>query len=210
MIFGGGTLQAANTFASARAIILSGNGTIDTNGNSVTLSGPIGGASNLAKTGAGTLILSGPNTYTGTTTINEGTLMLGAAGAFGDGDNNTSGVTVAATGAALDLNGVMPTANAPLNLNGTGVSNGGALTNSGASTTYGGTVTLQAASTIGGSGSITLNNIVGGAFGLTYAGQRATLILSGASNGITTMAINSGGTVQIGPVARAACSAVDR
>ena len=125
-------------------------------------------------------------------------MELGNAGALGNGTNNTSGVTVS-TGATLDLHGFTPTANVPLNLNGTGTAGSfGALTNiSRSAVTYGGTVTLQSASSIGSNNSdITLSNTIGGAFGLTKAGGD-TLILTGDSNGSDTTTI-SAGTLQIG------------
>ncbi len=50
---------------------------LDTNGNNVTLATAITGDGGLEKTGAGTLTLSGTNTYTGGTTISAGTLQLG-------------------------------------------------------------------------------------------------------------------------------------
>lgn len=46
-------------------------------------SGVIGGGGNLVKTGSSTLILSGENTYTGTTLIRGGTLQIGHDGASG-------------------------------------------------------------------------------------------------------------------------------
>ncbi|WP_221031135.1 autotransporter-associated beta strand repeat-containing protein [Actomonas aquatica] len=57
-------------------------------------------AGNLTKTGAGELILSGANTYTGTTTISEGTVTLGG----NDRLHNASDLVMGA-GASLNLNG---------------------------------------------------------------------------------------------------------
>jgi autotransporter-associated beta strand protein len=74
------TNAASGTFAYANAI-----------------ANPNGGANGLglAKLGAGTLVLSGSNTFTGPTTVAQGTLQLGNAGAL-----SSSAVTVAA-GATL-------------------------------------------------------------------------------------------------------------
>jgi len=190
---GASNLALQNNAGSPAAVAL----TVGNNNGSTTYSGALSAAGSLTKIGTGALTLSGANTYTGATTITAGTLKLGVAGALGNGTNNTSGVTVGATGAALDLAGFTPTAIVSLNLNGTGVSSNGALTDSGAAATYGGAVTLQTASSIGGSGNITLSNSVSGAFGLTYAGS-GTLMLSGPSNASTTTTIIPGGTVQIG------------
>ncbi|MEJ8824062.1 autotransporter outer membrane beta-barrel domain-containing protein [Variovorax humicola] len=66
----------------------------------------------LTKNGAGTLVLSAANTYTGATTINGGTLRSGIANAFA----SSSAVNIA-SGATLDLNGFNQTAN---NLSGAG------------------------------------------------------------------------------------------
>jgi len=61
-------------------ITLSGNRTITVNSTTGNLKAPgaIGGGYGLTKAGTGTFILSGANTYTGTTTVNGGTLRFDA------------------------------------------------------------------------------------------------------------------------------------
>ncbi|WP_251369422.1 autotransporter-associated beta strand repeat-containing protein [Polynucleobacter sp. MWH-Spelu-300-X4] len=79
----GGTLADA-TSSLAGDVTLSANSTISV-ANAVdtfTMSGVISGAFSITKTGAGTLILTGANTY-GATTISAGVLQVGAGGAVG-------------------------------------------------------------------------------------------------------------------------------
>jgi autotransporter-associated beta strand protein len=73
--FDGGTLQIASDFLSGRAITLAGSGTFNTGTFSALLSGSLSGSGHFTKRGAGTLFLTGTNTYTGGTTIAEGTLV---------------------------------------------------------------------------------------------------------------------------------------
>jgi autotransporter-associated beta strand protein len=115
--------------------------------NDVVIPAVISGAFNITKdTGTGVLVFSGDNTYTGTTTINAGTLRLGATG----GGTNTPLGTVAGltnvngASSALDLNGYTLGTQEPLTL--TGALAGGALQNlSSAPATYNGLITLGAA-----------------------------------------------------------------
>lgn len=75
-----------------------GTSTFNTNGNNVTFASAIGNstAAALAKTGSGNLTLQGTNTYTGTTTVNAGTLRL---------DYGTNNTTKLSDTAALILGG---------------------------------------------------------------------------------------------------------
>ena len=61
------------------ANVKDGGAIIDSNGFDVTIAQPLvaGGTGGLTKNGAGTVTLSGANTYTGATTVNAGTLVLG-------------------------------------------------------------------------------------------------------------------------------------
>ena len=82
--------------------IFLGGGTLTVNpaSSSTTFSGVISESGSLVKQGSNTLVLSGPNTYTGSTSINGGTLRMGIV----DSIENSSGVAVAG-GATFDLNG---------------------------------------------------------------------------------------------------------
>lgn len=80
VLSGSGTIT--NSASATTSTLTVGTGAIGT----TTFSGVIqngGGTVALTKVGTGTLILSGANTYTGVTSINEGTLRLDSAGALG-------------------------------------------------------------------------------------------------------------------------------
>jgi autotransporter-associated beta strand protein len=114
--FNGGTLKAgatgnlidseSYTYGAINVTVKAGGAVIDTNGKTVSVlqpflhdsalgSTPDGG---LTKKGAGTLTLSVANTYSGATTINEGTLSLSQPNTNNDGSDFTI-----ASGATLDL-----------------------------------------------------------------------------------------------------------
>ncbi len=103
----GPTLQdTANnvTLAATRNInVASGvTGTFDSNGNTFTINGSINGSGgNIAKINSGTLKLNGNDTFTGTATINGGTLNAAANGALGSGTIGTSGITVTSGGTLM-------------------------------------------------------------------------------------------------------------
>ncbi len=97
--FNGGQLTANGNLAMDNTLTMTvqnGGANIDTNGNTVTISGNLanGGTGGLVKSGAGTITLSGTNTYTGVTAINAGTLALGSAGSI----DTTSGVSLGSGG----------------------------------------------------------------------------------------------------------------
>jgi autotransporter-associated beta strand protein len=107
-----GTLQIGNgsttgALSGSSAISGSAGGTLAFNRSNTVTQGTdfnnvIGGAISLRQLGSGTLLLNGANTYTGTTSINAGTLALAAGGSFA----NSAAIIVGAagsSGAVLDL-----------------------------------------------------------------------------------------------------------
>ena len=125
--------------------------TLTVNGASpVAIAGVIanGGApaGNLVYAGTGTLTLTGPNTYTGTTNVNSGTLSIQSAGALGSGAGNTT----VASGATLQMaNNITTTNTGTLTINGTGsAGSGGALTNASGSNFWNSDITFGSNSTI--------------------------------------------------------------
>ena len=187
------TIGSDNTSPGAYSGVIS-NGT----GGSAT---PV----SLTKVGIGILTLSGANTYTGTTSINAGTLKLGVSSISAtSGPLGATGVgtTTVASGAVLDLNGNSLTGacNEGITLNGTGLTAlaAGALTNTGADASYSGAITLGANSTITAtsSGTLTISGTVAtGAFSLTLDGATGS---SGTMSGIistpTSVLKNGAGT----------------
>lgn len=100
LAFDGGTLRTSAGLTTHRATTLNaGGGTIDTNGFDVSMGGVIGGAGALTKTGAGALILTGNNAYSGATTVSAGTLQVGDGGTSG-----TLGTGAIANNASLVFN----------------------------------------------------------------------------------------------------------
>jgi autotransporter-associated beta strand protein len=84
----------------AGAVTMNSNRIVTVNGGNLTIGGAISGSTasfTLTKAGAGKLILGGANAYTGTTTINAGTLSLESGGSL-------SSTTISvASGATFDL-----------------------------------------------------------------------------------------------------------
>lgn len=162
-----GTLQALGNLSIAHAITLGGGGgTFDTNNSQIAVTNPIGGPGGLTKQGAGTLVLSGINTYTGGTTVNGGTLQMAA-------------------GAALAPNGALTINSGTFDLNNNNMTIG-PLSGTGGTLALGsGTLTVN---TVGNS---TLASVVTGSGGLNVQGS-GSLALTGANTFTGGTAISSG------------------
>jgi autotransporter-associated beta strand protein len=200
LTLGGGALQSAdggprtlaNTLNSlAGNVTIGGSGDVTFSDTAVTALGATrtftidnpkttfaqqfsGAGVGITKAGAGILILSGANTYSGPTSVNGGTVRLANASGLG----STAAGTVVVLG-ELDLNG-LSLGSETLTLNGSGIGGNGALTNSSAiAAGLSGAVALGSAAAIGGAGDITLSGAFDyGAFALTKTGADK-LILGG-------------------------------
>ena len=154
----------------------------------------VGSTLNVIKQGAGTATLGGPNSFSGTLTVNAGTLVLSGTNSYSGATTVSAGVlraqsnsalgstaagTTVASGAALELSGGVAIGLESLSLSGSGISNGGALRNVSGANTYGGALTLAADSRINAdAGSLNLSSTTAatGNFILTVGGAADTTI----------------------------------
>ncbi|MEI6072621.1 MAG: autotransporter-associated beta strand repeat-containing protein, partial [Verrucomicrobiae bacterium] len=209
------TTVITSGYSSVTALTLNPSAGISNSYSGVIAEGAAG--MTLTKSGAGTQILSGANTYNGTTTVSVGVLNIQNATALGTTANGTS-VT---SGAALQIQNNITVGAETLALNGTGIASNGALRNISGDNIWQGTVTLGSAARINSdSGSLTFNTAansitgtqnltLGGAGNGTIAGTittstgtltkdgAGTWTLSGANTYTGTTTI-SGGTLDLG------------
>jgi fibronectin-binding autotransporter adhesin len=162
--------------------------------NTLTVGGVISGGGGLTKMGAGTLVLSGANTFGGTVTLTEGTLAVGNDLALGTGQLNFNGGSAGATIQSAD--GTARTITNSINFAGS----------AGATAIFGGTGNLKftGSANNGTAKVLTVNNpqtefsgVLSGASARTVAGT-GTLILSGTNTYSAGTVINPGATLQLG------------
>jgi autotransporter-associated beta strand protein len=224
LVLDGGTLQITGTTLTSYASGLIGTHAVTQNAdktigldinnalNTFTVSTALTqGTGGLTKTGAGTLVLSGTNTYSGATTVNAGTLRSGASNVLPDASNVTVSGNAAGVTPTLNLAGKSDTIGT-LSFGGSTATSGAAVATGAGTLTLGGAVTYTATNNplgatisgnlaLGANRTFTIGNstnaandltvsalISGTGFGLTKAGA-GTLLLSGANTytGVTTL-----------------------
>ena len=175
--------------ASAMNLTLGGAG-------GITIADPIStGTGSLTKDGTGRAILSGNNTYSGTTNVQNGTLVLAHSNALG---TTAGGVTVTG-GASLAVQGGI-TINEAITLNGGGVANSGALRNLSGNNSISGQISLASDTRINSdAGELTIDVASGNAItasnrSLTLGGVAGIKVADPISTGTGTLTKDGSGT----------------
>jgi autotransporter-associated beta strand protein len=137
LTFDGGTLQAAASFATSRAMNLNAGGVIDTGSNTLVVQGSISGAGGLTKISSGNLIVAGSNSYSGGTTLDAGVLTAENNSALGSGPVGFNGGGLASDNDAIEI--------------------GNALSFAGSSNQITGNNSLTLSGSAGGSGTLDIN-----------------------------------------------------
>jgi autotransporter-associated beta strand protein len=152
---GGATMSVGTLSGTGGTIALGGGGLTTTMTSNQTFSGAIGGTGGFTKGGGSVLTLAGQSTYTGLTTVSEGTLQIGSGGTAGLLGSGT--VALASTGNIVFNRSDALTVNNTFTWSGTSNA-GGSITHSGA-----GTLALQgnqsacAVQTTAGAGAVTVS-----------------------------------------------------
>jgi outer membrane autotransporter protein len=212
----GGTLNLATfsdtvTSVSLQSGTINGTGTLTSGSTfdvqSGTVNARLGGAVGLNKTTAGTVTLTGANTYTGTTSVTGGTLAVTGAGALASGQISVNGGTLSTDSDALadtaDIevlnSGTWTTAGTDTvgdvtltlgTINGSGTITAATYTQTGGTLAAGVTVNAAGPKTLSGG---TIAGTLGGAGATTV--QTGTTTLTGTINGGTT--VTSGGILSV-------------
>lgn len=187
-----GTITLARPVISGALIGAIGN--VNLGGNTLTVgaenthttySGTVAGTGDLTKTGTGSFYLSGNNSYDGTTTITDGSILVSQNNGLG----TIPGPTTVAAGSNARLvfeRSVNYTTPEPINLNGSGFNNNGSLVGVGNSS-FAGPVLLGSPSTIGAAPAgftFTLGgNIDKNGHALTFTGAADTVVNGVISGG---------------------------
>jgi autotransporter-associated beta strand protein len=92
------TITGAGTIQSTSGTLTGTSYTDSASAGTVTVSAVLAGTGSLTQSGTGTLVLSGTNSYSGTTTVSSGTLVVTGSTASGSAVTVGNGATLAGTG----------------------------------------------------------------------------------------------------------------
>ncbi|MFA6288908.1 MAG: autotransporter-associated beta strand repeat-containing protein [Opitutaceae bacterium] len=186
-IFGGssGTIGAINPAGGSLnmgtgAVTLTGNSGVNVSANTLTVGGAIGesgGARNFTKTGAGTLVFGGINTYTGTTTVSSGALTV------------NSGATLSGATAPLVVSNPTTGAGTTVSLNLNSAQMVGSLSGTKGTPSSGSNVAQI--NLIGGSTVLTVNQTAANSFAGIMTGAGGFTLGSGSNQALTLTGTNT-------------------
>ncbi len=155
---------------------------VPTGGTATTIGCKIAGVAGLTESGSGSLTLSGANTYTGITTINNGSIIsVGSDGAAAGNAGNLGVVPSSVIANLLTLNGGTLNANATFTMN----------ANRGITMTANSTIDVSSGQTL------TYGGIFAGAYSVTKI-DSGTLVFSGNHSTYTGPTIITGGILSTG------------
>ncbi|WP_156108005.1 autotransporter outer membrane beta-barrel domain-containing protein [Cedecea neteri] len=198
LTFDGGTLQLSNSFDLDRPITLeSAGGTLDTQEFNTTISQGVAGSGSLTKLGSGALTMTGDSTYTGATTLAEGSLdVTGSLVSDVTAKSLTELSGTGSIGAATLETGSTLTVGSPLQGNDDAASFtvNGALSNNGTvnlsrrADIVGNTLNVGGDYTGGTDSRLNINTVLGDDSSLTDK-----LVIHGGTSGSTVLTVNNVG-----------------
>lgn len=174
-----------NTWAGNITNIATNNGGFvvsNATGGSLLVSGTVSGSGNLTKVGDGGLILSGSNTYSGTTTLSNGTLTAAHSHALGTGALlQASGASTLRLSNSVTVTNAMSVYNVAFS--GSGSDLAGVITNN--NTTY----------DVAGGETNSITGYLTGAGGVTKIGDGGLIIAGTSNNTYTGATVVNGGSL---------------
>ncbi len=217
----GNVTNSTTTASKPETLTLQGSATNSAIGGAISDGGGTGDTTTITKAGSGTWTLSGANTYTGTTTIEQGTLVAAAAapsganGAFGNATTSVAlgdSTTISSAYSASLIIGGAFTVGRNIQVGSSASTQAGTYTiggNTPNTSTFSGTETLDQSlsvtQTVGGALNLT-GNITGGVTGNTYtvtfnnagAVSQSAGVIGGGSGTIALTQAGSGATTLAG------------
>lgn len=162
--------------------------TLDGTGTATTVSGVISGIGNIVKNDTGTATLTGNNTYSGGTTVNNGTLRAGHDNAFGTGNITLAGGSIASSTTGIDIDNTV-TLSANGGISGLILNSGATLTQTGGSHTLALTTSTLRDVNMGG-GTLTVQTDTGTTSTIQGVASNGSLTKTGAG----TLTLNGNNT----------------
>ncbi|WP_448097661.1 autotransporter-associated beta strand repeat-containing protein [Luteibacter yeojuensis] len=195
-------------------VIRVGDGTTVGAGMTATIASVLTGSNGMTKSDLGTLVLAADNTYTGGTTITDGTLQLGEGGttgsilgdvvnngtlAFNHSDNHTFDGQVSGLGGITQLGSGITTLTGSNSYAGATTVQGGTLLVNGDQSAATGATTVSSGGTLGGTGTIGGNVTVADGGTLSPGASAGTLTVNGnlslGANATLNYELGQAGTV---------------